>query len=412
MTDFAKRTHRAGLAVTTLLATALGILLIVLGPSEEAAGRGTPTGNGEGAVDLVQVGGSFAAPVNSAFAPGESDKAYVVEQGGLVKVVVGGTTQGTPFLDLTSQVAGSNEQGLLGLAFHPDYPAIPFVYAYYTRVGSGDIVVSEFDASDPLDADESSRRKVIRIRHRNAQNHNGGQLRFGPDDFLYMAPGDGGGGGDPNENAQNKKKLLGKLLRIDPLADANKPYTVPNSNPFVGKKGRDEIYALGLRNPFRFNFDADTGWIMIGDVGQDRFEEIDMESPATLRKANFGWDRWEGFARYRGFGDNSARKPSRKRHSKPTFAYDQSEGRSVVGGVIVRDLSLANLYGRYLFADFFADRLRSIKPKLKRVYNSKDLDGPAVSFISSFTEDPLTREIYVTSLGQGRLYRIEPDPNP
>ena len=182
------------------------------------------------------------------------------------------------------------------MAFHPNFQSNGLVYAYYTDEDNGDIVVSEFQTNSEVDADEETEREVIRIRHRFATNHNGGHITFGPDDgYMYISTGDGGSGDDPRENAQDKGSLLGKLIRIDPLESGGDPYTVPSDNPYVGKKGDDEIYAIGLRNPFRFNFDPDNGNIMIGDVGQNRFEEVDIETSDTLRKANFGWDRYEGF---------------------------------------------------------------------------------------------------------------------
>lgn len=408
MNDLFARVHRWSMAITVVVASALGILLIVLGPADDASGRGEPpVGDGEGTVDLVSIGGGgFSSPVNTAFAPGQADNVYVVEQDGLVKLIDGGETQEAPFLDLTRQTNENGEQGLLGVAFHPTEA---LVYAYYTDRDNGDIVVSEFEHK-ATDAKERTRREVIRIRHRMAGNHNGGQLRFGPDGFLYMATGDGGSGGDPRENAQDKTSLLGKLLRIDPQAAGRNGYSAPRSNPFVGRKGKDAIYATGLRNPFRFNFDTQTARIMIGDVGQSSFEEISIESAKSVRGANFGWDRYEGFSRYGNPLDNSAKTPSRKKHDKPVLAYGRDDGRSVVGGLVVRDASLANLYGRYLFTDFFTDRLRSFVPTLRKVKGGFKEIGPAVSFISSFTEDPVTREVYLTSLGTGEVLRIEPAP--
>ena len=369
--------------------------------------QGPPlVGNGQGAVDLQQVGGTFDTPVNSAFAPGETDKVYVVEQGGTARVVVGGTAQGQPFLDIRDRTNNSGEQGFLGMAFHPDFATNGLVYAYYTDEDNGDIVVDEFDTLSATDADESTRREVIRIRHRFASNHNGGQVIFGPDGYMYLATGDGGRGDDPRENAQDKESLLGKLIRIDPLESGDDPYTVPGDNPFVGKKGDDEIYATGLRNPFRFNFEPESGNIMIGDVGQNRFEEVDIESEDSLRKANFGWDRFEGFKRSNA-GD-TADGPKKSNHDKPVLVYGRDKGASVIGGVVVRDEDLTNLYGRYLFTDFFADRLRSFVPQLTKVDNYVELDTP-IDSISSFSEDPATREVYVTSRGDEALYRLEPD---
>jgi glucose/arabinose dehydrogenase len=370
--------------------------------------RGTPpVGNGESSVTLADVGGSFDTPVNSAFAPGQANTVYVVEQGGTAQAVVNGTTQGQPFLDITDLTDDSGEQGLLGMAFHPDFATNGLVYAYYNDKDNGDIVVSEFETNSAIDADESSEREVIRIRHRFASNHNGGHVTFGPDGYMYVATGDGGVGDDPRENAQDTDSLLGKLIRIDPLQSGGNPYTVPASNPYVGKPGEDEIYAIGLRNPFRFNFDFETGDIEIGDVGQDRFEEVDIETQDSIRKANFGWDRWEGFKKSNA-GD-TAKGPPRKKHDKPVLAYSHNFGASVIGGVVVRDQDLTNLYGRYLFTDYFADRLRSFKPKHRKVEDYKELDTP-VDSITSFSQDPVTDEVYITSRGDGALYRLEPSP--
>ncbi len=379
-----------------------------LDPTSAAARRGDSIGNGKGEVDLQQVGGTFDTPVNAAFAPGETNKVYVVEQDGTARVVVNGSTESGPFLDITNLTNGSGEQGFLGMAFHPDYQTNHLVYAYYNDDENGDIVVSEFEATDPLDADESSEREVIRIRHRFASNHNGGQLVFGPDGYLYFGTGDGGGGGDPREHAQNKNSLLGKLIRIDPLESGGDPYTAPPGNPFIGRKGNDAIYAMGLRNPFRFNFEPDTGNIQIGDVGQDRFEEVDVVKPSKLAGANFGWDRYEGFKRFKVPGDKSARKPRKKNHTRPVLAYNHSNGASVIGGLVVHDPSLTNLFGRYLFTDFFSDRFRSFVPKTTRVRGGyKELDTE-IRAVSAFAEDPATREVYAVSRGDSRLYRLEP----
>jgi glucose/arabinose dehydrogenase len=401
--------HRLSMAASGVLAIAVGALLIVLGSADDAAGRGGPqVGDGTGAVALEDLG-DFSSPVNVAFAPGQPDNTYVVEQDGTVEVLVNDAPVGT-FLDITDQTRGSGEQGLLGLAFHPNYDANRFVYAYYTDRDNGDIVVSEFTATDPQNADEESQRQVIRIPHRMASNHNGGQLLFGPGGLLYMGTGDGGDGGDPRENAQDKGSLLGKLLRINPLDPPGpRAYTSPGGNPFNGSRGRDEIFARGLRNPFRFTFDLRTERIAIGDVGQSSFEEVNYETRKSLRGANFGWDRWEGFKRSRD-GD-VARTPKHKRHDRPIFTYGRKAcagACSVIGGVVVRDPELDNLYGRYLFADAFRGRLRSFVPKLGRVRSARYLEQGKVGFISSFAQDPDTSEVYVTTLDSGNLYRLEP----
>jgi glucose/arabinose dehydrogenase len=396
MTSLEHVHHRISMAAAALLAVATGVLLLVLGTADDAAGRGDPpVGDGTGGVDFLVIGeGGFEMPVNVAFAPGQPNNVYVVEQDGTVEVLVNNVENGE-FLDIRDKTNGSGERGLLGLAFHPDYATNDLVYAYYTHAGTGDIVVSEFEAPDPLDADESTARRVIRIRHRMASNHNGGQLLFGPDDRLYMGTGDGGAGGDPRENAQDKQSLLGKLLRINPLdPPGERSYTTPQANPYKGKKGRDEILARGLRNPFRFSFDGDL--IAIGDVGQNRFEEVDYEGPQSLRGANFGWDRWEGRQRYRE-GDE-ARTPKPKHHDKPIHVYGHGEGCSITGGVVVRDGSLTNLFGRYLYADFCAGQLRSFVPALGGAQGDRALDEPPIDEPTSFTTNPFDSRVYVTSL--------------
>lgn len=411
------RCHLRQSPVPAVVAATAALLIFSAGGSsaDPAVKRGAPSppvGDGRGSVVLNEIGGgNFDSAVNVAFAPGEPDNVYVVEQGGLVKVIAAGDEQPQPFLNLTGLTNSVGERGLLGIAFHPGYRQSRLVYAYYTHAATGDIVVSEFAAPDPLNAREASRRRVIRIRHRMASNHNGGQLLFGPDGHLYMATGDGGGAGDPRENAQDKRSLLGKLLRINPLAKGDRPYTTPRGNPYKGRRGRNEIYARGLRNPFRFSFDEETRRIAIGDVGQNRFEEIDYEGPRTLRGANFGWDRWEGFERFDYPGDNEALTPKRRRHDRPIFAYGRSHcggGCSVIGGVVVRDESLGNLYGRYLFADAFAGRLRSLIPKLRGAEDARYLNQVPIGFPTSFTAHPRTAEVYVSTFDA--VYRLEPAP--
>jgi glucose/arabinose dehydrogenase len=371
-----------------------------------AAPAGLATGDGDGGVAKQVVASGFQAPVYVTTQPDESDPLYVVEQDGLVKVVVGGVVQPQPFLDLTGRTGESGERGLLSIAFDPAFATNGLFYAYYTN-NSGDIELDEFHANSDLTADPSSRREVITIPHPGAPNHNGGTALFGPDGYLYLGTGDGGGAGDPPENAQNKHRLLGKLLRIDPHGADPGEYAVPRHNPFVGRKGRNEIYALGLRNPFRFSFDSVTGRIAIGDVGQDRWEEIDYESHKSLRAANFGWDHFEGDHLFDYPGDNEAPRP-RKRYRRPIHNYPHSEGNVITGGIVVRDSALPTLYGRYLYADFGAGELRSLKPALDRGRDDGTL-GVSIDNPTSFWE-AADGTVYVTSLSQGTLYRLVPQP--
>ncbi len=368
-----------------------------------------PVGNGQGDVDLEPIGGTFDTPVNSAFAPGETDKVYVVEQDGTVQVVVNGTTESQPFLDITNRVPeNGGEQGLLGMAFHPDFATNGLVYTYSNDEDNGDIVIDEFETLSATDAEESSRREVIRIRHRFASNHNGGHVTFGPDGYMYLATGDGGSGDDPRENAQDKESLLGKLIRIDPLGvrgrrrTPSQATTRTSARTGMTRSTRSvcEIPSASTSSPRRGN-------IMIGDVGQNRFEEVDIESEDSLRKANFGWDRYEGFKR--SDAGDTADGPTKSKHDKPVLVYSHSAGASVIGGVVVRDEDLTNLYGRYLFTDYFADRFRSFVPQLTKVNDYEELDTP-IDNIASFSEDPVTREVYVTSQADEALYRLEPAP--
>ena len=249
---------------------------------------------------LAPVGqpGDFSVPTYLTAPDGDQHRLFVVQQNGLIKVVVDNVTQPTPFLNATSWVVSGGEEGLLSLAFAPDYATSGLFYIAYTEANTGDVRVDELHVSaDPNVADPSSRRRVIVVPHPGASNHNGGQLQFGPDGLLYFGIGDGGGGGDPFHSAQSLLDLRGKILRIDPRAGTNGPYRIPPNNPFVGRRAaKSEIWSYGLRNPWRFSFDRLTDDLSIGDVGQNAWEEIDYR-PASLssgRGTNFGWSCYEG----------------------------------------------------------------------------------------------------------------------
>ncbi len=252
-------------------------------------------------------------------APGQPKLLFVVEQGGRIEVLRNGHRLGRPFLDISGLVSFEGERGLLSIAFAPDYAQSGFFYVYYTN-RQGNIEVDELRRRSQTRAAANSRRQVIEIPHPLNSNHNGGQLQF-LGKLLYIGTGDGGSGGDPPNNAQNRESLLGKLLRIDPRRSGRRPYTVPDSNPFVGRPGRDEIYSYGLRNPFRFSFDtvsAKSPRLVIGDVGQSRFEEVDYTTVPDASGANFGWDAFEGFRPYR---DENSGTPDPGGTVKPIFAY-------------------------------------------------------------------------------------------
>jgi glucose/arabinose dehydrogenase len=367
---------------------------------ETTANAGT---SARGGVALKQVG-SFDQPVYVTGAPGFPQLLFVVEQQGVVKVLNGGRRAGT-FLDLRSEVSFEGERGLLSIAFPPDYPQTRRFYVYYTDQ-QGSIRVDEFKRRSATRAARGSRRSVIVVPHPVNTNHNGGQLQF-QGNLLYFGTGDGGSGGDPPNNAQNLDVLLGKLLRIDPRPAGERPYSVPSSNPFVGKPGRDEIYSYGLRNPFRFSFDtvgAGRPRIMIGDVGQDEFEEVDYIGVGAAGGANFGWDAFEGNDRYTGAESGT---PDPGGTVKPILAYPHSRGGScsITGGYVVRDQSLRSLYKRYVYADFCEGQLRSLVPHLRRAGNDRKL-GLGVASPSSFGEDD-RGHLYVSSL-EGPVYRLVP----
>jgi len=374
--------------------------------STGAAGTGAPPARAKaGGVGLKRIG-DFDTPVYVAGAPGAPRLLFVVEQGGKIMVVKNGKQLSRPFLDISdASLATGGERGLLSVAFPPDYAQSHLFYVYYTDP-AGNIRIDEFRRATPTRADPGSRRKVIVIPHPVNSNHNGGQLQFLGDD-LYLGTGDGGSGGDPPNNAQNKDVLLGKLLRIDPREADGKPYTVPADNPFVGKPGRDEIYSYGLRNPFRFSFDTSGGGpdkLAIGDVGQNRFEEFDYTTVAAAAGANFGWDAFEGRTPYT---EENGDTPNPGGTVKPVFTYshDRDGSCTIIGGYVVHDPSLPALAGRYVYADLCEGDLRSLAPHLSRAGGDRQL-GLHVDSPSSFGEDD-AGHIYVASL-EGPVYRLVP----
>lgn len=345
--------------------------------------------------------GNFDSPVYVTGAPGYPRLLFVVEQAGTVRVLSGGKRLARPFLDIRGLVSFGGERGLLSIAFPPDYRQSRRFYVYFTD-GEGDIRVEEFKRRSPTRAAFGSRRPVIEIPHRANSNHNGGQLQF-LGKLLFFGTGDGGSGGDPPNNAQDRESLLGKLLRIDPRPSGGRPYTVPDGNPFVGRPGRDEIYSLGLRNPFRFSFDRVTARkprLAIGDVGQDRFEELDYIGVGAAAGANFGWDAFEGFSTYQGANSGT---PDPGDTVKPIFAYGRDRGCTIIGGYVVGDQGPPPLRGRYVYADLCEGKLRSLVPHLRRASGDRSV-GLRISTPSSFGEDARGR-IYVVSL-EGPVYRL------
>lgn len=391
--------------IIAALALALGAFAVApatgAGGAEGAGGAHPRVGDGRGGFRLASLG-RFNEPVYVTGPAGADGRLFVVEQGGRI-MVKGRRGKARTFLDVKGVEAGG-ERGLLSVAFAPDYQSSGLFYAYLTAPG-GDIVIREYRraGSDQDRADPTSGRDVLEIEHSENPNHNGGQLQFGPDGLLYIGTGDGGAAYDPPENAQNRDSLLGKLLRIDPRRDGGDPYSVPGSNPFVGRDGRDEIYSYGLRNPFRFSFDRADGALLIGDVGQDRYEEIDYETLAGAAGANFGWDAFEGYHRL-----NDDASPDPGGTLKPVDEYSHRGGNcAITGGYVSRDPKVRALFGRYLYADFCKGQIRSIVPHPGRAKGDRPTGLPVESGISSFGEDTRGR-IYVANLSTGRVSLIKP----
>jgi glucose/arabinose dehydrogenase len=342
--------------------------------------------------------GTFQAPLYVTAPPGDTERVFVVEKGGRVMVVRGGRPVRRPFLDISNLVSTGSEQGLLSLAFAPDYASSGRFYVYYTD-NAGDVRIVEYRRASAGRADHGSARLVLR-QDKPETNHNGGLALFGPDDLLYIGIGDGGGGGDqhgPRGNGQNLGTLLGKILRIDPRRSGGRRYRVPSSNPFVGRSGaRSEIFTYGLRNPWRFSFDPRSGDLIVADVGQNAVEEVTI---VRRKGANLGWRPFEGRQRY-------APGEEAPGHVPPTIERLHSDGNcSITGGVVVRDQQLADLNGRYVFGDFCRGVVESARLQGGRARDVRNTPL-RVDSLSSFGEDGRGR-VYATSL-DGPVYRIAP----
>lgn len=368
----------------------------VLEPTATATATPNPGPLPEPAVSLDEIG-TFDQPVVVAHRPGD-DRVFVVEQPGRVLAVDAVSSE--VVLDVTDLTDANGEQGLLGLAFHP---GADVAYIDFTDT-SGNTVVAEFTI-DPTSGqfDRESYREVLTV-DQPYSNHNGGQLVFGPDQLLYIGLGDGGSGGDPERYALDLSSRLGKILRIDPVADGDEPFSVPPDNPFIDDASADPtIWSYGLRNPWRFSFDADTGDLWIADVGQGDFEEINRAVAAdrfdAARGANFGWSAIEGFEPFN--TDQSA-----DGASSPLFVYDHADGRcSVSGGAVARSTAAADLHGWYVFGDYCTGQIWALDPTAPsdqpRVIEVAQLGG-----LAAIAEGP-DRELFAVS-NAGVVARLVP----
>jgi glucose/arabinose dehydrogenase len=383
---------RALLATVALTAVALAACGSSGAARTIAAGHGAAKG-----LRLARVA-SFQEPTYVTGAPGDPNRVFVLQRSGQVMLLLNGHKQSQPFLNIAGSVyaQGSDEQGLLGIAFPADYATSGRFYVDFTVPGN-DIKIVQFrrSAHNANLADPASARPVLTIDHHAFTNHNGGQLAFGREGDLYIGVGDGGSEDDPDGNGQNTATLLAKILRIAP--SPNGGYTIPASNPFAGESAkRQEIWAYGLRNPWRFSFDRATGDMVIGDVGQDRWEELDFAPAGTGAGANYGWSVWEGDHRF-----SAGQAP----HAVlPVLTAAHSSGYcAIIGGYVVRDRSLPSLYGRYLFGDYCRAKIESVKLARGRATGLRE-SGLEVPAMSSFGEDA-SGHIYLASL-KGPVYRL------
>ena len=347
-------------------------------------------------IELVPVVSGLSSPVFAGHAGDNLNRLFIVEQAGIIKVLQPGASVPTTFLDIRSRILPGGERGLLGLAFHPQYLSNGRFFVFYTRAGDGALVIAEYAASPSSSNTASTTEEILlTIPHPGFSNHNGGMLAFGPDGFLYAGVGDGGGANDPNNNAQNVDTLLGKILRID--VNTGSTYTSPADNPFVGPiAGRDEIFAYGMRNPWRFSFDrggANEMWV--GDVGQGAREEVDTP---IENGGNYGWPFFEGTL-CTTKGTNANQCASRQNYVFPLFDYEHIGGRcSLTGGYVYRGAQNAVAAGAYLYGDYCSGEI------FARSGGTQSVLLDTAMLISSFGEDE-QGEVYVVDLN-GSVSRI------
>jgi glucose/arabinose dehydrogenase len=347
------------------------------------------------AIQLVPVVSGLSSPLFVGHAGDQTNRLFIVERAGIIKVLQPGASTPTVFLDIRSKIVAGGEQGLLGLAFHPQYEGNGRFFVFYTQAASGTLVIAEYHVSANPDIASPAETVLLTIPHPTNTNHNGGMLAFGPDHYLYIGVGDGGGANDPPNNAQDITELLGKQLRIDvnPPPDAGTPYVSPPTNPFFGPGGgEDEIFAYGLRNPWRFSFDRATGLQWLADVGQGANEEVNHPIQPG---GNYGWRVYEGF-------DCTNTDPSLcipSNYIFPVFDYSHTSGRcSITGGYVYRGQQGALPTGTYVYGDFCSGEILGWDGSTQGVL----LD--TTQSISSFGEDE-AGELYVVNLG-GSVSRI------
>jgi glucose/arabinose dehydrogenase len=375
------------------------------------SGRGSfPT------IQLEPVAAGLTLPVTVTHAGDGSGRLFVVQQTGEILILIDGTLLPAPFLDLSGLVGGG-EGGLLGLAFHPDYAVNGFFYVDYTNLDGNTVVARyEVSATDPNVADPDSAQTVL-TQIQPGPTHNGGQLAFGPDGYLYISLGDGGCCGDPQGNGQNLGTWLGKILRVDINGDdfpgdPDRNYAVPPDNPFVGTAGLDEIWAYGLRNPWRFSFDRTTGDLLIADVGENSWEEIDFQPASSGGGENYGWNILEGMHCFHDVPPGTCDDFLNGGSTLPVIEYNHSLGCAVTGGYRYRGQLYPQFEGIYFYADFCSGRIWGAMPQKDGTWESRELLVTGFN-ITTLGEDE-TGELYVVQYmaDQSILYRIVAGPRP
>lgn len=322
---------------------------------------------------------------------------FVVQQGGLIRILnSNGTINSTPFLNVSALLSSGSERGLLGLAFHPQYAANGYFYINYTNTAGSTVVARYTRSSTNPDVADTSTATIILTVAQPFSNHNGGCIRFGPDGYLYIGMGDGGSGGDPQNNAQNINSLLGKMLRID--VNNGSPYSNPSTNAFINVTGADEIWATGLRNPWKFSFDRTTGDLWIGDVGQNAIEEINKVAAGTPAGLNFGWRCYEATAAYNTSGCQGI-----GTYTMPLTQYTHSlnGGCSITGGYVYRGTTYPNLAGKFVFADYCNDRIGYVNTNNTLTFTA----ALGNLGITTFGED-INGQLYAAGNVTGQVYKV------